>query len=81
MIAFGAVTRSTNLSLVNTLDVPQQVTISRKPLATVEARGCAPTQMNTANVLVAILRFTKSFAAVRARESLFFVVNGANVSI
>ena len=81
MIAFGAVTRSTNLSLVHTLDVSQQITICIARTTTCETRRCAPTQMNTANVLVAMLAFREAFAAMRARESLFFVVNSANVCI
>src|SRR5262249_18264324 len=73
--------RSTNLSLVHTLDVRQQVILSTETATTFEAWGRAPTHMNAAHVSVAMLRLREAFATVRAGEALFFVVNGANVCV
>ena len=81
MVAFRAVTRSTNLSLVNTLDVRQQIALLAERATKFETECCSPTHVNAANVSVAMCRVTEAFATVRARESLFFVVNGTNVSV
>ena len=80
-IAFRATARSTNRSLVNLLNVSQQIAVLRECAITLKARRCAPTQMNGTHMLLKITIFAKLFATSVADKSLLAIMNGANVSI
>ena len=81
IVAFRAMTRSTNRAFVNSLDVCQQVAVSSVGATTLEAGSCSPTHMKRTNVLLKMMIETESLAAKRAAESFLSIVNSANVCV